>query len=90
MRNPRTDPQPGDIVRWRDRERHVVDVRDAWYASDLGRKAVSYRDVRKRGDVGGARCSLAAWRKWASRPAASVIQTAELVEFIETEAGGHG
>lgn len=76
MRDPRIEPQPGDILRWMDRERHVTDVRDAWYASGRGRKAISYRDVRKAGDVGGCRCSLAAWRKWAARPATKVIQVA--------------
>ena len=76
MRDPRLNPEPGDILRFCDRERHVTDVREAWYQSGLGCKAVLYRDVRKCGDVGGLRCSLASWRKWAKRETVRVVQAA--------------
>ena len=74
-RDPRIDPKPGDMLRFRDRERHVTAVTDHWYASGLGGKAVDYMDVRKSGVVGRLRCSLGAWRSWAKRPAIEVTQT---------------
>ena len=66
MRDPRVDPANGDMLRLRDeRERHVLGTHVS---------VVRYFDVRRSGNLGERRCSLAAWRKWAASSEVVIAQ----------------
>lgn len=74
MRDPRMDPANGDMLRLRDeRERHVLGTHDEHFTA-RGVTVVRYFDVRKSGNLGERRCSLAAWRKWAASPEIVIAQ----------------
>ena len=75
-RNPRIEPAAGDILRWSDRERHVIGVHPHHYPYGLGGKMIRYLDVRKSGSKGSRSCSLESWQKWAARVDIELVQTA--------------
>ena len=67
-RDPRTDPKPGDILRWHGRERHVVG--DSWPRGDVYYREVIHNARR----IPRVHCSLRTWRRWATRPDTEIVQ----------------